>query len=268
MDSIAYRIRYYRNKRGLTQMEVAAALGIRTDNYSKYESGSRTPKDDRLIALAKILGTSYNALREGVEREFADLLKSHAIRAVTGEAGSVTAFASDFQMSGDAYYIVSNFFLRGEHDFVAGNVPFYQKYLADPDLASLIELYDIYRDLCDTHTPSQYNGIPLEVDYLTSSLDAVTTVKWGFCIAMNRYLMRNDMDTIIDEAEMLAGGVLESFDALQFFSFRVFVPYLSLVIDAVELCMNTNIDDFAKAFLFYALTPPDDWDDDSGDDEE
>jgi hypothetical protein len=37
----------------------------------------------------------------------------------------------------------------------------------------------------------------------------------------------------------------------------VFVPYLSFIIDAVELCANTTIDDFEKAFLFYALTHPD-----------
>ena len=33
--------------------------------------------------------------------------------------------------------------------------------------------------------------------------------------------------------------------------------YISLILDAVELCMNTAIDNFEKVFLFYALTHPD-----------
>jgi len=269
MDRIAYRIRYYRKKRGLTQMEVAAALGIRTDNYSKYESGLRTPRGDRLVALAKILGVSYDVLREGVEREFADLLKRHAIGSVTGEAGSVTSFVSDMELSGEAYYILSSFYKRGEHTFVAEQPQFFQKYLASPDLTSIIELYELYKEQCDIPASERTGDQDIELHYrLNQHLESVTTTKWAFCIAMNRYMERTYMVTILDQAEALAGGVLECFDALQFFSFRVFVPYLSLIIDAVELCMNTNIDDFEKAFLFYALTPPDDWDEDSGDDDE
>jgi len=51
---------------------------------------------------------------------------------------------------------------------------------------------------------------------------------------------------------------LVHFDALQFFAVKVFVPYLSLVIDAVDLCINSTIDDFGIAFLFYALNPTED----------
>ena len=48
MNSISRRIKHYRKKKRMTQAEVAAALGIRTDNYTKYEYGVRIPRDDRL----------------------------------------------------------------------------------------------------------------------------------------------------------------------------------------------------------------------------
>jgi hypothetical protein len=70
-------------------------------------------------------------------------------------------------------------------------------------------------------------------------------------------LERNDAIVITEEVEKLAGNILEHMGALQFFAVKVFVPYLSFIIDAVELCVNTTIDDFEKAFLFYALTHPD-----------
>jgi len=92
---------------------------------------------------------------------------------------------------------------------------------------------------------------------LNHHLEAVTTLKWAFCIAVTRYMRSTDGASIIDEAEALAGNVLEQINSLQFFAVKVFIPYLSFIIDAVELCMNTTIDDFEKAFLFYALTHPD-----------
>jgi hypothetical protein len=92
-------------------------------------------------------------------------------------------------------------------------------------------------------------------------LEPVTTIKWAFCIAARRYLERNDTSYIIDEAEKLAEDILEHFDVIQFLAVKVLIPYIALILNAVELCMNSNIDDFGKAFLFYALTPPDEWDD-------
>ena len=259
MRSVSQRIRYYRKKRGLTQMEVAAALGIRTDNYAKYESGARTPRDDRLIKLSKILKVSYDALNEGIESEFLGLLSRHAIGSVLGEAGSFTAFNSDMELSGEAYYAVSEFFNRSDYAFAINNTLFYQRYLARPNLAGIIGLYDLYRDQCDSDSAADHVGdLPLTVRHQHNSLDAVTTTKLAFCVAVKKYLEHNDTVTILDDAERLAGSILECFDALQFFAVRVFVPFLSLIIDAVELCMNTNIDDFEIAFLFYALTPPDD----------
>ena len=283
MSNISDRIRYYRKRRGLTQVDVATGLGVRVDNYAKYESGARVPRADRLIKLAKILGTSYDALNEGIVRPFADLLKSHAVGSITGEAGSVTAFVSDMETSGEAYWVVSEFFNRGEHRFVAESPEFFRKYMATPNVASLIALYDLYQDqlLPEKHRMISAPCLPTipivgkgplpegvkepSILHLLEPLNVVTALKWAFCIAVTRYLERTDAIVTIEESEKLLGDFLEHIGPLQFFATKIFVPYLSFIIDAVHLCMNTNIDDFEKAFLFYALTPPED-DDESHDD--
>ena len=259
MHEVSQRIKYHRKKSGLTQMDVAAKLGIRTDNYAKYESGARVPKSDRLVKLAKILGVSYDALNEGVERGFADLLKSHAINVIMGDSGSFSAFLPDMETSSETYPVVAGFFAMGEHSFVADNPAFYEKYMAEPGMAVLIALYEMYRDQGNPGALEEIDGIPLKLEYgLNHHLEAATTLKWAFCIAVTRYLTNTDGACIIDEAEELAGDALNHIDPLQFFAVKVFVPYLSFIIDAVDLCMNTTIDDFGKAFLFYALTHPDD----------
>jgi transcriptional regulator with XRE-family HTH domain len=267
MNELSQRIRYYRKKRGLTQMDVAAALGVRTDNYSKYESGVRAPRTDRLLKLSKILGVSFDALNEGVERGFADLLKSHAINIIIGDQGSFSAFGPDMASSAETYPVVSDFFDRGEHLFAAENPAFYAKYMSDPDMEGLIALYEMYREQSNPNPPEEIDGVSLKLKYRPNHyLETVTSLKWAFCIAVARYYKNTDDADIVNEAEELAGNLLERIDALQFFAVKVFVPYLSFIIDAVELCVNTTIDDFEIAFLFYALTPPDE-DDEDGEDE-
>jgi transcriptional regulator with XRE-family HTH domain len=258
MHEISQRIKYYRKKNGLTQMDVAAKLGIRTDNYAKYESGARTPRADRLVKLAKILGVSYDALNEGVERRFAALLSSHAIGATVSESCSFTAYPFDMAASNETYPVVAGFMDKGLHCFLGENPEFCGKYLGDPILADLIALYEMYRDQCEPNPPEPSITITYKVIPAVVTLEPATAYKWAFCIAVKRYLERNDAIGITDEVEKIAGNVLEHMNALQFFAVKVFVPYLSFIIDAVELCINTTIDDFEKAFLFYALTHPDD----------
>jgi transcriptional regulator with XRE-family HTH domain len=276
MHEISQRIKYYRKKHGLTQTDVAGKLGIRTDNYAKYESGARTPRPDRLVKLSKILGVSYDALNEGVERGFADLLRSHAVNVIIGDSCSFSAFPFDMEASHETYPVVAGFFAMGEHRFAAGIPAFYEKYMAKPDMAALFALYEMYGEQSNPGAPEEIDGISLKLSYRPNlRLEAVTTLKWAFCIAVTRYLRSTDGASVMDEAEELAGSALEHINALQFFAVKVFVPYLSFIIDAVDLCMNTTIDDFEKAFLFCALTHPDeesellmDGTEDDGDDDD
>ncbi|GHU59298.1 hypothetical protein FACS1894133_5760 [Clostridia bacterium] len=230
MYNISQRIKYYRRKKGLTMDAIASALGIRTDNYAKYESGIRNPKDDRIIALSKILGVSYNALNEGVEQRFVDLLSRHAISAALGSVESFNAFYSDMKMSSEAYDVIAEFFNRGDCYFSANDTEYYCKYIENPNLDSMIAMYSAYK----SHSEK--------------------AEKWVFCTAVYNYLENNDTEMILREAGEKSGNL----DPLQFFAINVFIPYLSFIIEAVDLCTNTTIDDFENAFLYDALTPPSD----------
>ena len=45
-----------RIKKGMSQEEVAKAIGVSQKSYSHYENGTRNPKIDKIIKLAKLLG--------------------------------------------------------------------------------------------------------------------------------------------------------------------------------------------------------------------
>lgn len=247
MKRISQRIKHYRVKRGLTQEYVANELGIKIPNYVKYESGERTPKDDRLIKIAQILGVSYDALNEGIEQEFVGLLNRHAIGAVLGDIDGFEAFASDMESSAEAYSAVSKFLDGGAMILKESQPDYYHTLIEAPKLISLMGLYNAYKKHLDTvsgHVPDMKssNGYPC--------LDVETTIKWAFCIAVRNYLEQNDVAEITSEAKQVSGNM----DGFIFFATMVFVPYLSFIIDAVELCTNTVIDDFEIAFLHDALS--------------
>lgn len=44
-----------RIKKGLSQAEVAKAIGVSQKSYSNYEKGTRNPKIDKILKLAKLL---------------------------------------------------------------------------------------------------------------------------------------------------------------------------------------------------------------------
>jgi len=254
MGSISQRIKYYRKKRGLTMEEVASALGIRTDNYAKYESGMRTPKDERVIKLAKLFKTSYRNLIEGVENTFVGLLNRHAIGAVLGDVDGYDSFLSDMKSSKEAYDVVIAFWDKGADMLKQQDKVYYNTFIKNPDLRSLSSLYELYESLRDKNMnePVQNESMPNEAENGYPSLDEEITTKWAFCVAAYRYLEANDLDSIIAAAKNYAVNI----DPIQFFAIKVFVPYLSFIIETVEFCKNTTIDDFEIAFLFDALTPP------------
>lgn len=56
------RLRIARERAGLTQVEVAKKANIPAGCYQRYEAGSRIPKADTAVVLAKILRTSVEDL--------------------------------------------------------------------------------------------------------------------------------------------------------------------------------------------------------------
>ena len=62
-------IKDIRLRKGLTQEDVAAALGVSSVVYSRYETGKRQPSIDMLIQMADIFGVTVDFLlgRQDIE---------------------------------------------------------------------------------------------------------------------------------------------------------------------------------------------------------
>ncbi len=72
-----------RKKRGLTQQQVAEAIGVTQSAYKNYECGNREPKGDTIVMLADLFHVSTDYL---LGRE-------------TGEPDAVERLVSEFDMS-------------------------------------------------------------------------------------------------------------------------------------------------------------------------
>lgn len=54
------RLKELREKKGLTQLEVAQAIYCTAITYSRYERGEREPKNETLKLLSKLFGVSID----------------------------------------------------------------------------------------------------------------------------------------------------------------------------------------------------------------
>lgn len=62
------RIRKFRKARGMTQAQVAQAIGATEGAVRHYEHGDRTPGPEQIAAIAEVLGVSPAALSDyGIE---------------------------------------------------------------------------------------------------------------------------------------------------------------------------------------------------------
>ncbi len=66
--TVSERLYTLRREKGLSQEQLAEALGVSRQAVSKWESGAAMPESERLIALAAFYGVSLDALL-GLERE-------------------------------------------------------------------------------------------------------------------------------------------------------------------------------------------------------
>ena len=62
--SVGENIRRYRKLRGMTQTQIAEAVGLTEGAVRHYESGIRAVKPELLESIADILGVSVNALKD------------------------------------------------------------------------------------------------------------------------------------------------------------------------------------------------------------
>jgi transcriptional regulator with XRE-family HTH domain len=79
--SIGINLSIARNRRGLTQAEVAKSADIPLPTYKKYESGIQCPPGDRIGALARALGTSADEIiMEESERNTSEEMQAFFMR--------------------------------------------------------------------------------------------------------------------------------------------------------------------------------------------
>lgn len=90
--NVGSRITYFRNDRGLTQKDVATAIGVSNKTVSKWETGLSSPSINELVALSEFFGVSTdvflglshgeNDIKDSLRKEFDDLTKAQAAQKV------------------------------------------------------------------------------------------------------------------------------------------------------------------------------------------
>lgn len=67
ITAMGRRIRRARLRAGISQQEVADAIGVGVTSVSRWEVGTRVPSAVRLAKLARVLGVSVDFLLDGQE---------------------------------------------------------------------------------------------------------------------------------------------------------------------------------------------------------
>ena len=61
-NSLSERLKFYRKSLGLTQEQVASAIGVNRSTYTYYEKGSSSPNLASLMQLSSLFGVEYSDL--------------------------------------------------------------------------------------------------------------------------------------------------------------------------------------------------------------
>ena len=56
------RIKKLRKEAGLTQAQLASKIGVNAVTLSRYETGDRNPKVDKLVKMSKVFGVKLEYL--------------------------------------------------------------------------------------------------------------------------------------------------------------------------------------------------------------
>ena len=87
-ESLGVRLQRLRKGRGLTQSQIAAALGVSKPTVWAWEQGRARPVDDRIEALAQVLGVSAAELLSGVNASALQAVLAKAREQVASEMGT------------------------------------------------------------------------------------------------------------------------------------------------------------------------------------
>lgn len=79
------RLRAARDKRGMTQAQLAEAVELYPSQISNYENGEKVPEGETMVLLADALDVSLDELARGIPRETPDEMRDARLRASVRE---------------------------------------------------------------------------------------------------------------------------------------------------------------------------------------
>lgn len=79
------RLRAARDRRGMTQAQLAEAIGAYPSQISNYENGEKVPEGETMVALSDALDVSLDELARGTPREEPDEVRDVRLRASVRE---------------------------------------------------------------------------------------------------------------------------------------------------------------------------------------
>ncbi len=84
-EEFGARLRAARDRRGMTQAQLAEAIGAYPSQISNYENGEKVPEGETMVALADALDVSLDELARGTPREEPDEVRDARLRASVRE---------------------------------------------------------------------------------------------------------------------------------------------------------------------------------------
>ena len=240
METIGDRLKYYRQRKNMTQAEVAEKLGIQKPNYQKYESGQRNPKDDRIKEMAQIFGCGFLSIKYGEKDMFIARANDSIRRAIMGEDLVYTSIADDWGYEdweeGSLTTEITTFFSDYALELEEINPDFYKQYIEVPALQNIFELadkfhYAVWHRLVE---PDDYQD-----DFEEYEDDAITPTQWygiAFSYLVIDYFsgIESDQQVIDDTKAALDDDSVTDEDAGLQFASKIFTPFLHYVIEAVS----------------------------------
>lgn len=73
INNVAEKIRYFRDKLGLTQTDLAKRLGISRSAVNAWEMALSSPSLANIVEMARIFHVTVDSLLNSTERQFVDI---------------------------------------------------------------------------------------------------------------------------------------------------------------------------------------------------
>ena len=257
MTILAKRIRYYRQKAGISQADMARKLGLIQANYSKYETGSREPRGKRVEEIAEALGIEAEKLLYGEGQGYFNLLNSHLRRCILGDADGFKEFMKHISPTLSAEKLIRDFFQSMVDAFEEGGL-FCEGGLLEgvrSEAHPYNKMVSLLEDCGSIDAPCPEEGgfvfSPAVKTCTRFSPDAIK--KTMFCAAVNQYVTENGVGPIYRDVAEYHGvdvNVVDEGQLLKLFTMDLYGPYLAHILDSLHLVVEDGgfMDEFGDVF--------------------